>query len=63
MHDMLEAGREGVSKALSPVRWRRAFAKETTDARRTHQQPSSRLITTMVLVALATTVFVFVALP
>jgi hypothetical protein len=64
MHGTLEAGKEPVSKALSPVRWRKAFAEKMIGAGRTQpQQASSWLIATMIFVALATTLFVFVALP
>jgi hypothetical protein len=63
MHGMLEAGKRRAPKALSPVRWRRAIAERMTDAKRMRQQTNSRLITAMVVVALATTLFVFVALP
>lgn len=51
------------SKTDSPVKWRRAFAEAINDKRRADEQTNSWLVTTAVLVAVATVLFVFVALP
>jgi hypothetical protein len=53
-----------LSKALSPVKWRRAFPEAMTDKPRMGQQTSSWMVMTAVaLAAVATMLFVFVALP
>ena len=63
MHGKQEAEKGALSKVLSPVRWRKAFAEEMANTGRMRQQTKPWLTTTIVLAALATTLFVFAALP
>jgi hypothetical protein len=58
-----DAEKGALSKVLSPVKWRKAFSDALTNKECTRKQPSLPLVTTIALAVLATTLFVFVAMP